>query len=159
MNRWGLLVHDLIIGNITKGDFNKKMAGIISIGIIIMAGAAEDEAREWLYNFTHKKDLKADNRSIPEKVLVNLSSTAPFFGNFIEAASMGRDANPPVIRTFSSGFSGAKQVFTGKDAASKTKGALKATEAPLTIFLGYPGTAQFYDLLEGALSEPKGGRR
>jgi hypothetical protein len=159
MNRWGLLVHDLIIGNITKGDFNKKMAGLISIGIIIMAGAAEDEAREWLYNFLHKKDLKADNRSIPEKVLVNLSSTAPFFGNFIEAASMGRDANPPIIRTFASGFSGVKQVFTGKDTASKTKGVLKATEAPLTIFLGYPGTAQFYDLLESALSEPKGGRR
>jgi len=162
MNRWGLLVHDLVIGKIVKDDFKKKLAGLISIGILMMAGAAEDEAREWLYNLTHKKDLNEDKRSIPEIVLVNLSSTMPFFGNIIEAASMNRDAYPPAMKTIMTGSQGIKQLFSGKDAESRFKGALKATETGLTLGLGYPGTAQFFDVLEATLAmnaDSEGGRK
>lgn len=159
MNRWGILAHDLIIGKITKDTFTKKLAGLVSIGLLVMAGAAEDEAREWLYNLTHKKDLREDKRSVPEKVFVNLSSTMPFFGNFIEAASRNRDAYPPAMKTVMTGFQGGRQMFTGKDSTSQFKGALKAAETGLTLGLGYPGTAQFFDLLEGALIKEKPKRR
>jgi hypothetical protein len=160
MNRWGIIIHDLLIGKITKGDFKGKLAGLISIGILMMAGAAEDEAREWVYALVNRKELPKNNRSIPEKVLVNLFSTMPVFGNLIDATSMRRQAGPPLMRTTVIGIQGVDQLFTGKDAKSQFKGAMKATETGLTIGLGYPGTAQFFDLLEGILiNESKGGRK
>jgi hypothetical protein len=160
MNRWGIIIHDLIAGNIVKGDFNKKMAGLVGLGILMMAGAAEDEARKRLYELINQKKMKDNKMSIPVAALVNVSSTMPFFGSVIDAAASNRDAYPPAMKTLVTGVKGMGQMVNGKDTNSKAKGALKATETGLTLFLGYPGTAQFFDILEGTLTnENKGGRR
>lgn len=159
MNRWGILVHDLLIGKIVKDTFIKKLNGLVSIGILIMAGATEDEAREWLYNLTHRKDLKKDNRSIPEKVLVELMADMPALGTFLESASKHRNADIPFTRSVSSMASGAWDLIFGKDAKARAKGSMKLSEGFLTIFVGLPGTAQFFDLLEGALIKEKPKRR
>ena len=153
MNRWGIIVHDLIAGKISHGTAKEKMAGLISLGILIMAGATEDEAREWLYELTSGKKMKADNRSVPEKVFVDLSSTMPFFGSFINAASSGMDAAPPAIRTLQKGVKGIDNTFTGKDAEKRFKGLMQATETGLILGVGFPGTAQFFDLLEGSITK------
>jgi hypothetical protein len=155
LNRWGLIVHDIISGKIKHGDAKAKIAGLVSLGIIMMAGAAEDEAREWLYEKVAGKALPKDNRSLPEKTFVNLMSTMPFFGNIIEAASSGRDAYPPAMQVIVKGSKGIKQMFTGKDANKKLKGMFNALESGLAIGVGFPGTAQFFDLLERVLIKDK----
>lgn len=86
MNRWGMIMHDLIVGKIRKGTFDKKMIGLVSLGIIMMAGAAEDEAREWLYELIQRKELPKDNTNIAVKAFVNLASTAPVVGNLLDAS-------------------------------------------------------------------------
>lgn len=155
MNRWGLIVHDLVAGKIVKGTAMERMAGLVSLGILIMAGATEDEAREWIYEITSGKKLKADNRSLPEKTLVNIASSMPLFGSMINAASTGMDASPPALRTLQKGMKGADNLFTGKDAEKRFKGLLNATESGLVLGVGFPGTAQFFDLLESALVQKK----
>jgi len=77
---------------------------------------------------------------IPEQV--------PYFGNLIEATDRGGDADPPIIRTIENVFSGGASIIKGEKSETKIKGALKMTEAGITLGTGMPGTAQFFDLLE-----------
>ena len=71
-----------------------------------------------------------------------------------------RKAGPPLLGTVMQGAEGAVNMFRGKETETKVRGAMRATEAGLSIFVGYPGTAQFFDILEGTLiNEEKGGRR
>lgn len=151
MNRWGILVHDLLVGKITKDQFKGKVAGLVSLGVLMMAGMAEDDMREWLYDLLNRKELPADNRSTTEKVVVNLISTMPFFGNLINSASSGMGSSPPAVRTAEKGLKGAKKLLTGKDAETRLKGFLDTAESGLIMGVGFPGTAQFFDLLEAAL--------
>lgn len=152
LNRWGIIVHDILAGKITKGAGKEKLAGLLSLGILMMAGASEDEARKWLYELVSGKGMKADSRGTLEKVFVDLAGTMPFFGNIIEAASTRRDAYPPAMKTLLGGVTGVKQAFTGKTPETRLKGAMKALETGLTIGIGFPGTAQFFDLVEGMMT-------
>lgn len=155
LNRWGLIIHDIITSKIAKGTAREKLAGLVSLGIIMLAGASEDEAREWVYKLVSGKEMKADNRSTVEKTFVNLMSTMPFFGNIIDAASTGRDTYPPAMQVLVKGSKGMKQLLTGKDADKRLKGLLNALESGLAIGVGFPGTAQFFDLLERAMLKEK----
>jgi len=160
MNRWGMIIHDLAVGKIAKGAFNEKMLGLLSLGILMMAGASEDEARKWMYELIQRKKLPEDKNNLAVKTFVNLASTAPVFGNILDAAVSKRKAGPPLLGTVMTGAEGAYNIFNGKETNTKIKGGMRATEAGLSIFLGYPGTAQFFDLLESTLSDQNnGGRR
>lgn len=157
MNRWGILIHDVIMGKIVHGsDFKARFLGVLSLGILVAGGMAEDEARRRVRQLY--SNPKEDKRSIFEQVAVNTLGLVPFFGTFITAASQKYSALPPSASHVQKLLEGGFQAMKGKDAKSKVKGAVKASESLLTFAFGIPGTGQVFDLIEGAMSDKNGGR-
>ncbi len=156
MNRWGIIAHDLIMSGFVKSDtYKQKMLTLVSLGILMMAGNLEDEARKLLAKVTTGKEWKDKNRGAFADGVLNLTSTMPVFGSFINAAAMGMSASPPAIRAGENLTKGFYRLYSGKDTKSKVKGAVQATEAGLELFVGLPGTAQAFDLLEAAMFDNK----
>lgn len=156
LNRWGIIAHDLIMSGFVKSEtYKEKMLTLVSLGILMMAGNLEDEARKLLAKLTTGKEWKDKGRGQFADGVINLTSTMPVFGSFINAASMGTSAAPPAMRAGENLFNGLYRVGFGKDGESKAKGAVKATEAGLELFVGLPGTAQGFDLLEAAMFDNK----
>ena len=151
MNRWGIIMNDLILGKIGYGNAKEKFTALASLGILMLAGAEEDEAREWLYEMTSGKEMKKDNRSLLEKTFVNLASTMPAVGSAVNAVSTGMGAEPPAIRIGLKGLKGVRNMFHAADGEKRFKGFLDAVESGTALFIGLPGTAQFFDILEGGL--------
>lgn len=153
MNRWGIMIHDLIISGIIKAGgatgwkgLWKRMSALIGLGIFIAGSIAENQARKTIYEITTGKELP--DESALKTAVMFIPEQVPYFGNLIEAADRGGDANPPIIRTAENIFSGGASVIKGAKPETKIKGALRMTEAGITLGAGVPGTAQFFDLLE-----------
>jgi len=147
LNRWGIQAHDLIrSGLIAQKGFWKKFSALIGLGIFVAGAIAEQKAREGIYNLITGKKFRPS--SMLKDALLAIPGQIPYFGNIIEAAFRGGDANPPVIRIVENVYRGIGRMILGKKPETKIKGALQTTEAGITIGLGIPGTAQFFDLLE-----------
>jgi hypothetical protein len=153
LNRWGILIHDLIRSGVIGGNnqhgwkrLGAMLSALIGLGIFIAGSIAEDEARKVIYEKTTGKDLP--DESILKTAVMFIPEQIPYFGNLIEAADRGGDANPPVIRTAENFFSGGFSAIKGKTTETKIKGLMRMAEAGLTIGVGIPGTAQSFDLLE-----------
>lgn len=154
LNRWGVIAHDLVMSGFVKSDtYRAKFLSLISLGIMMMAGALEDEMRKKLIELTTGKEWKMKDRGFVIDGIVNLLSTMPFFGSFINSAATGLSSAPPAVRTTENLVKGIGSIMTGKDGETKAKGAMRATEAGLALFIGLPGTAQAFDLLEGVMFE------
>ena len=160
LNRWGILIHDLIQSGVLRGGGEagwkrlwKTLTALIGLGIFIAGSIAEDEARKVIYEKTTGKELP--DESTLKTAVMFIPEQIPYFGNLIEAADRGGDANPPVIRTAENFFIGGASVIKGKTTGTKIKGALRMTEAGLTLGVGVPGTAQAFDLLERIFKEAK----
>ena len=153
LNRWGILIHDLIKSGVIKGGGEtgwsglwKRMSALIGLGIFIAGSIAENQSRKAIYETTTGKKLP--NQSTAKTAMMFIPEQVPYFGNLIEAADRGGDANPPVIRTLENIFSGGASAIKGKTTKTQIKGGLKAVEAGVTLGVGIPGTAQFFDLME-----------
>ena len=158
LNRWGILIHDIAMGKIVNGDGIKaRILGIMSLGILMAGGYAEDEARRKVRQLY--SNPKEDKRNIFEQVFVNTVGMMPFFGNFVTAISQKFDAQPPTVSHMQKSIEGAFQVAKGKDEKAKVKGGLKLSEGLMTIFLGIPGLGQIFDLIEGGMSDDSANKR
>jgi hypothetical protein len=156
MNRWGIIAHDLIMSGFVKSEtYKEKMLTLVSLGILMMAGNLEDEGRKLLVKLTTGREWKDKNRGAFADGVLNLTSTMPVFGSFINAAAMGMSASPPAMRAGENLTKGLYRLYAGKDTESKVKGAVQTTEAGLELFVGLPGTAQAFDLLEAAMFDNK----
>lgn len=152
LNRWGILIHDVVMGKIVHGDdFKARFLGVISLGLLVAGGMAEDEARRKVRQLY--SNPKEDKRNIFEQIVVNTLGLVPFFGNFITAASQKYTALPPTASHAQKMFEGAFTMAKGKDAKAKVKGGVKMSESLLTLLFGIPGTGQVYDLIEGVMSD------
>lgn len=152
LNRWGILIHDVVMGKIVHGDdFKARFLGVISLGLLVAGGMAEDEARRKVRQLY--SNPKEDKRNIFEQIVVNTLGLVPFFGNFITAASQKYTALPPTASHAQKMFEGAFTMAKGKDAKAKVKGGVKMSESLLTLLFGIPGTGQVYDLVEGVMSD------
>jgi hypothetical protein len=152
MNRWGIIAHDLIMSGFVKSDsYKTKMLTLVSMGVLMMAGNLEDDARKLLSELTTGKKWKDKNRGEFADGVINLLSTMPVFGSMVNAAAMGMSSAPPAVRAADNLAQGLHKVYSGKDTTAKMKGASKATEAGLELFVGLPGTVQAFDILEGAM--------
>jgi hypothetical protein len=152
LNRWGVMIHDIVNGKIINGKgISARFLGMVSLGVLIAGGMAEDEARRKVRQiYTSPKE---DKRSMLEQIIVNVLGAIPFFGSFVTAVSQKFDAQPPTISHVQKTIEGAFQTVKGKDTTSKVKGGLKLSEALLTIFLGIPGTGQVFDLIESTTKD------
>ena len=153
LNRWGIIIHDLIRSGIIKGGGEtgwggmwKRLSALVGLGIFTAGSIAENEARKNIYEATTGKKLPEE--SMAKSAMMFIPRQVPYFGNLIEAADRGGSANPPVIRTLENIFSGGASAIKGKEPETRVKGALRATEGLLAVGAGVPGTAQFFDLLE-----------
>jgi hypothetical protein len=153
LNRWGVLAHDLIQSGLVKGNYKQKISAMVGLGVIMAGNIAEDEARRQLYQFVSGKERKPASAAVT--AMLTIPTAIPFFGNIIDSAFQGRGASitPPVLRVVEDGFKGLFQAFKAKKKKSRRRAALKAIEAPLTLGLGIPGTAQAFDLIERAMTK------
>lgn len=152
LNRWGIMIHDIVMGKIVNGDgVRDRLLGTVALGILVAGGMAEDEARRKIRQIYSTP--KEDKRSTFEQIVVNVLGAIPFFGSFVTAISQKFDAQPPTISHVQKSLEGAFQTVKGKDTKSKVKGGLKLSEAMLTIFLGIPGTGQIFDLIEAGVNK------
>ena len=153
MNRWGVLAHDLIKSGIIKGGEKtgwkglwKRMSALIGVGIFIAGSIVEEKTRKAIYELTTGKELP--DEPLLKTAITFIPEQVPYFGNLIEAADRGGDANPPLIRTLENFVSGGTSLVKGVKTETKIKGALKMAEAGFSLGAGVPGTAQFFDLLD-----------
>ncbi len=154
LNRWGIMSHDLIrSGLIANPAWKRKAGALIGLGIFMAGSVAEDEAREFMYEKITGKELP-ETSSILEAFLV-LGTNIPYFGNLLSAAIKGGDSDPPLIRAIENIYRGGVQVFKGKKTETKVRGAFRFTENLLAVRLGIPGTAQFFDFMEGIFLRPE----
>ena len=152
LNRWGIIMHDLVKAGGLKGNWKQKLNALIGTGIYMAGGIAEEETRRNIYNLLAGKELPPE--SILKQMATYIPKQIPYFGNLIEAADRGGDADPPLIRTVENVFKGGAGLIKGKTAEAKIKGGLKTTEAIASLLMGKPGTAQLFDITE-ALMFPK----
>jgi hypothetical protein len=160
LNRWGIMIHDLIKSGILKagGETSwkglwKRLSALIGLGIFIAGSIAENQARKAIYETTTGKKLP--DEPMAKTAMMFIPEQIPYFGNIIESADRGGDANPPVIRTVENVFSGGASLIKGVKPETKIKGALRMTEAGITLGAGIPGTTQFFDLLGRIFLESK----
>lgn len=153
LNRWGIMTHDIIQSGLLKAGgeigwkgFWKRISALIGLGIFVAGSIAEEQSRKFIYETTTSKELP--DESTAKIAIMAIPKNIPYFGNLIEAADKGGDADPPIIRTVENIFKGGASIITGKKPETKIKGALKMTEAGIALGTGIPGTAQFFDLLE-----------
>lgn len=153
LNRWGLLVHDIgMNGGFKSESYKKKLFAAIGLGILMAGAVAEKEARNKMYELMQGKESKG--QGVLGQMLGFIPTQVPFFGNLIEAAlgNFGGRSSPPTIKTIEDIFRGGKSMITGKEPATKIKGAMKSTEAAASLSLGFPGTSQIFDFAEGAVN-------
>lgn len=150
LNRWGMIAHDLVHAGIIKGNWKAKYAAILGLGIMISAKIAEDETREFLYESITGKQIP-DNTSIFKRILFAIPSNIPFFGNLFEFGKYKRGITEIPIARVAENIFRIGDVFTKEEWSKKVKGGLAGLEAGITVGLGIPGTAQFFDLLERIL--------
>ena len=153
LNRWGIVIHDLIRSGVIKGGGEagwkglwKRMSALIGLGIFIAGSIAENQSRKAIYETTTGKKLP--DQSMLKDAVMFIPEQVPYFGNLLEAADRGGDANPAVIRTVENIFSGGASVIKGVKPETKIRGGLRMAEAGISLTTGIPGTAQFFDLLE-----------
>lgn len=156
MNRWGIIAHDLVNSGMLKGNMKQKISSAVGLGILMAGAVAENEARRNIYEFLTGKRIKP--QSVLLQSLMFIPTQVPFFGNIIQAAYSNAtgghvSSSPPIIKVFEDGIRGAIQAFTAKKASMRTRGALKAVEAPLTLGVGIPGTSQVFDILGHVLTQ------
>ena len=160
LNRWSILIHDIINAGIIRGggakgweSVWKRMSALIGLGIYIGGSIAENEARKAIYEKTTGKELP--DESIFKQAIMFIPEQIPFFGSFIQAADRNGSTNIPIIRVLENIFKGGASLIKGKKPETKIKGGLRMAEAGATLALGVPGTAQFFDLLEGIFLNKK----
>ena len=152
MNSWGILVHDLIASGVVKNpSFVKKSLALISIGILMMGGMLEDEARKAVNELLSQKEFKDKGHSWLFNAVMNLVVKAPGFGAIGNAVANGGSSSPPAIRVVEKSTKGLYQAFQGKTDDAQLKGLMDVSEGVMTIGLGFPGTAQMYDIVEGMM--------
>jgi hypothetical protein len=153
LNRWGLISHDLISAGIVHGNWKQKYSALLGLGILMAGGLAEDEARRYMYEKITAKKIP-NKSSLIADIIFFLPSNIPYFGSMIDIARNSGAGDIPIQRVFENLFK-AKNAITGKTIEAKVKGLMKSLEAIATLG-GIPGTAQFFDLIEGIfLSEEK----
>ena len=155
LNRWGVIAHDLITSGLIKSrTWGKKFAALIGLAIMIAASVAENEARYAILGLTKKVKKKASAwvaavMAIPENI--------PIFGNMISSfVTYGTtDFDFPLARVVENAIGGIG-VITKKTPEAKMMAGLRAAES-FAELLGIPGSAQFFDFLEGLFGgEEKG---
>lgn len=144
LNRWGLITEDIIRTGIIKGDSKRKATAALGLMILIAGGIAADEARDLIYELTTGKNSTFSDESLFKQILLYLPKQIPIAGSLFDFGS----AEPPLLRTAGKIGRGAQQITSGN-----AKGLLGITEGGASLFLGYPGTAQFFDLVESAMEE------
>lgn len=156
------MIHDLIRSGVIRGGGKtgwkgmwKRISAIIGLGIFIAGSIAENEARKAIYETTTGKELP--DESMLKTAVMFIPEQVPYFGNLIEVADRGGDANPPLIRTVENIFRGGASLISGAKPETKIKGGIRMAEAGITLTTGVPGTAQFFDLLENIFSGVIGG--
>ncbi|KKM89771.1 hypothetical protein LCGC14_1245240, partial [marine sediment metagenome] len=155
LNRWGIMAHDLITSGVIKNpDWGKKVAALIGLGIFLAGSIAEDEAREFVYEMTTRRELP--DMSVLGTVLLAIPKNIPFFGNIIEAVVEGRGSTEiPLQRTVTNLLRGPYKVLTAKEKEAMIRGIIQSSEAILTLGAGVPATAQVADILEGIFAPKK----
>ncbi len=159
LNRWGIVIHDLIKTGIITGKgateawkrFGNKLAALLGIGIFIGGSILEKKSRKLVYEKVTGNKLPND--SLLKTALLFIPTQIPYLGNVIEEATSKMSSEPVLIRTFGNLLKGGTSLATGKEKETKIKGTLKMSEAGMSLFLRLPGTAQFFDLLERLVPE------
>jgi len=164
LNRWGLIIHDLIksglISGKLKANWGRKLSALIGLAIMAAAGIAEERTREFILGLISGKKQKP--KSALSLALMAIPEQIPLFGNmissFINYGNSGFDF--PLARQVEN-IIGGIGVLTKKTFEAKAKAGMRATEAGVTTFGGIPGTTQFFDILEriffGEEKKEKGG--
>jgi len=91
---------------------------------------------------------ESPKKSFGLQVMSALPNQVPFFGNILNAAMNNSSALPPVPRVIESMIKGGLQTVRGKDARSKTRGAISAASSAVSLFAGMPGTSQVAQFLQ-----------
>lgn len=156
LNRWGLIIHDIIIGGIVKGNYKAKTAALVAIGLMMLGGLTEDEARKRLVDSIRalmgKESLKRKEEDYIMDIIAYLPEQMPVLGNFAEGAKRGFGGELPLQRATGKVFTG---VFRDIPSGKVKKGLLKTGEGAITIRKGIPGIAQAFDILEILFEEEK----
>ncbi len=157
LNQWGILAHDLINKNISKGTYLRKFGGLLGIGVLIAGYIASNETREKAWELSTGREMKK-TASWAKQAIAYIPSAVPFFGNIFEAmiTASGQTGDMPLVRTVKQGGIGVVQAVSGKDMTAKTKGVMKVLETGAT-FKGIQGTAQGFDFLERLLPSTQKG--
>ncbi len=151
MNRWGLLIHDIIKSGF-KGNWKSKLAGLVSLGIFMAGGMGENEARRRLANLFRKKDIKpTSSEDLIYDVIFYIPEQMPLMGNLVESTRQGYGGETPIVNVAKKGVKGAVQLLQGDIG----KGLKNITESGSILYFGVPGTTQLFDMFEYMIEEKK----
>lgn len=159
MGRFGLISHDIIMSAIVKGKFPRKLKGMISLMIILLAGGLEDELRR-------KVNKTIIGKSYPEKYgfitqsLLSLPASIPVIGNIFNAVvEYNSGFSFPLSRSAENLIRGASRAIdpAGQTEADREKnrgkGILMLSEAFLSLG-GFAGISQIMDIVERVAYPP-----
>lgn len=166
LNRWGLIANDLVYQHMIKGQrpaeaqtshpwdsAKARLGGLLGLALLGAGTIAEDEARKALYEATTGQEIGDHNRLL--QFLMTVPEQIPFFGQMLHAATHGQEFQPPLMRVLTGIVEGSAQGVMAKTEEGRMKGTLKAVESVASVRFGIPGTAQFFDALQGAIRKPK----
>lgn len=157
LNRWGIIVNDLIRGGVFQEGWMQKLNGLIGLGILVAGAIAENEARKEITGLISGK--KPEDRSMTSQAIAAIPEQIPFFGNIIESLLSGYDADieAPVMGVVEDIFNGTKAGVTGKKTNTKIRGGILALRGFLALFTGLPGTYQGAEILKRQFPDKKKG--
>lgn len=149
LNRWGILIHDIITSKIVRGDIRGKMIGLIGLGILMLGGMAEKEAREKLNRLFGKEPKEGKEVEWLYDIIFYVPEQVPYFGNIVEGKRKGYGGSDiPIVRSIGGTIKGGVDIVQGKNIG---KNILKTGEGVMTLWRGTPGTAQIFDILENTV--------
>jgi hypothetical protein len=157
LNRWGIVAHDLVNRGVLHGSAKAKLNALVGLAIITAGAIAEELARKNLRELiTGRPATKTNQEAAVRGAVLALPSTIPFFGDLISAAGGVGGWEPPLVQALSNAIGGAASVITGAKPSTKIRGGMRSVESILSLMLGFPGTAQAFDLFERLVPEDPG---
>ncbi len=155
LNRWGLIAHDIIATGLIKSTtWKAKYSALVALAIYSAGGIVEDEAREFIYEMTTRRELPDVSPFMT--ALMAIPKNIPLLGRLIEVAIIGKGVGGdiPLERVVENLIRGIVAPVSSTESKAMAKRIMKGIEAGLTL-RGVPGTAQFFDVLEGILFPEK----
>lgn len=135
----------------TQGSWKRRFNALLGLMLLSAGNVAENESRKALYEYTTGQDLPDHSRI--EQFLMTVPEHVPFFGHAIQMLGRGGNLEPPLMRVLDQLFKGGYSAIAGKKPETRTRGALKVSEAAITAAFGLPGTAQLFDIAENIFAK------